>query len=58
LRDYDTSSTSIGKDHRTGRKCDDEKCKGELEDSIIHFGENLPEEDIYNGFRHSELADL
>ena len=27
-------------------------------DSIINFGENLPEKDLKDGFYHSELADL
>ncbi len=25
-----------------GRKCDDPACRGDLEDTIINFGENLP----------------
>ena len=27
----------------TGRKCDDPACRGDLRDSIINFGESLPE---------------
>ena len=26
-----------------GRQCDDPKCRGKLKDTIINFGENLPE---------------
>ena len=29
--------------HVTGRKCDDPQCGGSLMDTIINFGENLPE---------------
>ena len=40
LRDY---RCSVGlRNHLTGRKCDDSKCKGNLKDTIIHFGETLP----------------
>lgn len=27
-------------------------------DSIINFGENLPEKDLDDGFTHSQVADL
>ncbi len=33
-------------EHKSGRTCDDDKCKGDLIDSIINFGENLPEKVI------------
>ena len=26
-----------------GRKCDDPSCRGDLADTIINFGENLPQ---------------
>ena len=29
-----------------------------MRDSIIHFGENLPEHDLAEAFRHAELADV
>ena len=47
-----------GFDHRTGRACEVPGCTGLLEDNIIHFGENLPEEVIKRGFSESEEADL
>eukprot|EP01138_Halocafeteria_seosinensis_P001407 gb/GECG01001443.1/.p1 GENE.gb/GECG01001443.1/~~gb/GECG01001443.1/.p1 ORF type:complete len:358 (+),score=31.43 gb/GECG01001443.1/:1-1074(+) len=43
-------------DHKTGRKC--EKCGSELHDSIVNFGENLPEDDIERAIRESKNADL
>lgn len=42
-------------DHKTGRKC---ICGGDLYDSIINFGENLPEKELNAGFENSEKADL
>ena len=44
--------------HLTGRNCDDPKCNGPLEDSIINFGENLPKWELREGFRQAESADL
>ncbi len=45
-------------DHKTGRKCDDPLCKGELHDTIINFNENLREKDLDLGFSHSSVSDL
>lgn len=42
-------------DHRTGRKC---VCGGELRDSIINFGENLPEKALTDAFGHARRADF
>ena len=52
LRDFRTRTAQKVHDHETGRKC--ERCGGMLYDSIINFGENLPEEELTNGFAHSE----
>jgi hypothetical protein len=43
-------------DHATGRKCD--ICGDELHDTIINFGENLPEVPLRKGWKASEQADL
>ncbi|EFC48343.1 silent information regulator family protein, partial [Naegleria gruberi] len=56
LRGFDTYKTV--KDYRThitGRKC---SCGGDLKDTIIHFGENLPEKDLLQSVAHSKAADL
>ena len=45
-------------DHRTSRNCDDPDCRGYLTDSIINFGENLPERELTNAFEHAEKADM
>lgn len=42
--------------HETGRKC--ENCGGELFDTIVNFGESLPQKELYAGFEHAEKADL
>lgn len=58
LRDFRVRNAQKVHDHKTGRKCEDPNCKGSLADSIINFGENLPEKDINDGFEHSAKADL
>jgi NAD-dependent SIR2 family protein deacetylase len=47
-----------GRQHLTGRKCEKENCDGFLIDSIIHFGENLPEKEITSSIDHSNMCDL
>jgi len=44
--------------HKTGNICQDVKCKGELMDSIIHFGENLPESELKLASDWSKKADI
>ena len=41
-------------DHRTSRQCDDPACRGILEDSIINFGEMLPQGELTNAFNHAQ----
>ncbi|KAG9254836.1 DHS-like NAD/FAD-binding domain-containing protein [Emericellopsis atlantica] len=43
-------------DHRTGRKC--ALCNGDLHDSIINFGEDLPEPALSLAKEHAREADL
>jgi len=43
-------------DHFTGSKCPD--CKGPMMDSIIHFGENLPEQEMKKASDFSKIADI
>ncbi|KAK3669262.1 hypothetical protein LTR78_010869 [Recurvomyces mirabilis] len=42
--------------HRTGRKCT--LCRGELMDTLVHFGEDLPEGTMGRARAHAERADL
>ena len=51
MRDFRVRNAQKVHNHLTGRKC--ESCKGSLADSIINFGENLPERDLDDGFVHS-----
>lgn len=58
LRDYDATADYAYSvhDHRTGRKC--VVCEGELHDTIINFGENLPQEPLQKAYDHTLLTDL
>jgi len=58
LRDFRTRTALAVHEHITGRKCSDPKCGGDLADSIINFGENLPPEPLDKAFIHGERADL
>ena len=58
MRDFRTRTAKKVHDHLTGRSCDNPKCRGPLVDSIINFNEDLPEDELENGFRHAEVADL
>jgi len=55
LRDYSVRSAKSVHDHKTTRKC---VCGGALHDSIINFGENLPEKALTDGFAECEKADV
>jgi len=56
LRDFRVRTAQKTHDHKTGRMC--ESCGKELYDSIINFGENLPEKELDDGFGHGGQADL
>ena len=59
LRDFRCrNSQNSVHEHKTIRKCDNSSCKGDLYDSIVNFGENLPEREINESFEHAEKADL
>lgn len=59
LRTFDVTSTRKGDGSRTtGRLCQVEKCQGKLRDSIINFGENLPEKQLNEAIKHSKKADF
>jgi NAD-dependent SIR2 family protein deacetylase len=58
FRDFRTRTAKNVKEHDTGRKCDDSKCRGNLRDSIINFGEQLPENELTMGFYHAGISDL
>lgn len=58
LRDFRTRTAKKVRDHKTGRLCADPQCRGALKDSIVNFGENLPQRDLNRAYEHAEKADL
>ena len=58
MRDYRTRTAKTTHEHKTGRKCDNKSCGGNLKDTIINFGENLREDILNMGFAHGSEADL
>jgi len=56
LRDFVTRSGK--KNHITGRKCVDTSCNGVLCDTIVNFGDNLPEDTLQKANDEANLADL
>jgi len=54
LRKFDV--TKGRDDHKTGRKCD--ACSGDLLDSIINFGENLPMSELEKAADNANASDL
>ena len=58
MRDYRVRTAQKVFEHKTGRKCTVASCKGDLCDSIINFGENLPKREIKAGFENGAQADL
>jgi len=53
LRTFDVNGSH---GHVTGRKCD--ACGGALIDTIINFGENLPQKDVQDTILHAAQSDL
>ena len=53
LRDYRVRCARNVHDHATGRRCDNAECGGALVDTIVNFGENLPDRDLSLAFAHS-----
>ena len=58
MRDFRVRTAQKCKKHKTGRKCDDKSCEGDLYDTIINFGENLDEKILEDGFNHGATADV
>lgn len=48
----------VRKDHRTGRLCVADGCSGELENSVVLFGESLPAKEVDSAWEHTDKADL
>lgn len=58
MRDFRVRTANKASEHKTGRKCDNPKCSGDLHDTIINFGENLRPEDIQTGMVQGLAGDL
>eukprot|EP01137_Pigoraptor_chileana_P014041 Opistho-2@68217 len=58
LRDFHTRTANEVHAHYTGRHCADSACNGRLKDSIINFGESLPERALNRAFSHGRRADV
>merc|ERR1712000_710179 len=62
-RDYDVvarqgTSKPLSAKHATGRRCDATQCSGALFDTIVSFGEDLPQRDIELALDYASKADL
>ncbi|TNV78509.1 hypothetical protein FGO68_gene12890 [Halteria grandinella] len=58
LRDYRARTAEKYDEHRTGRRCDEPTCGGELVDQIIHFGEKIPQGKVVAALEQASKADL
>lgn len=50
MRDTRVRTAQHVHEHKTGRKCDNPNCDGDLKDTIINFGENLNDNILELGF--------
>ena len=57
MRDFAVRTAKTNKEHKTGRKCDDPNCGGDLKDSIINFGEPLIGSIMDGAYSESAKAD-
>jgi NAD-dependent SIR2 family protein deacetylase len=55
LRDHNVCK---GRGHATGNKCEKPGCDGDLMNTIVNFGENLPEKELNAAIGASNAADL
>ena len=52
MRDHRVRTAQKVHEHGTGRTCDTPSCGGQLEDTIINFGENLNDNILELGFQN------
>ena len=58
MRDYGVRNNPQAHMHITGNNCDNPECRGELEDTIINFGENLDHSVLVNCSENTQKSDL
>jgi NAD-dependent SIR2 family protein deacetylase len=58
MRDFRARTSSGSKKHETGRMCSVPTCGGPLLDTIVNFGENLPQCQYKAAEQHTEQGDL
>ena len=58
MRDFRVRTSNKVHDHKTGRKCENPACRGDLIDSIINFGDFLDENILRKGQEEGEKCDL
>lgn len=58
MRDFRVRTAKHVHEHKTGRKCDDSRCGGDLKDTIINFNENLDPVILERGELNGQSADL
>eukprot|EP00741_Cyanophora_paradoxa_P025107 tig00000342_g24235.t1 len=58
LREFRVRNAASVHEHRTGRACDNPACRGPLRDTIINFGEGLPEGALRRAEARCRQSDL
>ena len=58
MRDMRVRTAQKVHEHKTGRKCDNHMCNGDLKDTIINFNEQLNQNILELGAVNSGIADL
>ena len=58
MRDFRTREARGLFLHETSRKCDDPQCRGQLLDSIVNFGEQLPDHELTKAFNGADKVSV
>lgn len=58
MRDYRVRTSNKVYDHKTGRKCDNKSCNGDLKDTILNFGEYYDEDLLDGADTQGAMADV
>jgi NAD-dependent SIR2 family protein deacetylase len=58
MREFQTINAANKETHKTGRKCENTYCQGDLFDNHIRFKESLNYNKVITGYAHAHEADL